>query len=106
MTHAAVKVMTPKRTMFAMDLEPAVKQALEDLVETKFPDETPTSIIRLLTREFISCNYTEKQLKDRGLLPFYKSQGQPELMLASIKNLEKLRREHGTEPGETGGRKK
>ncbi len=89
---ASVKQTPTKRTMFAFDLDPKWAAALREVAEKHYPQESsPTGLVRQWVQELVGCFYTEKEMKGRGLLPPYRSQPNPELLLFATRQIEKRR---------------
>ena len=97
----------PERPQISFDMPVPWKAAMQKYVLPNYPEDfTTTALMRSILKEFISCFMTEQEMRDEALLPLYRSQGKPELLLAAIRKSEETRRENdGTQTATTASRK-
>ncbi len=93
-----MKAAKARRDIFALDLPTPWKQALESLLPL-YQARSMADLARRALQDFVSCHYTESQMRQRGLLASYQSLGKPDVLLFAIRRAEELRREDTSESG-------
>jgi len=80
-----------KRQLFAFDFSRPWAEALRDVHHKYYSDEaSATALVRQVVQDFISCHYTEDEMRARGLVASYRSKPAPELIQNAIAFAEKM----------------
>ena len=80
-----------KRSLFCFDLSVGWANALREVQRKHYPDEaSATALVRQVIQDFISCHYSEDEMRARGLLASYRSKPAPELIQNAIAFAEKM----------------
>jgi hypothetical protein len=87
----SAKVGKSPRSMLALDMLPAWKEAARKFALPHYPDSpTMTDLLRSVLEEFILAHMTEKQMRDEGLLPDYRTKHSPDHLLFAIQRARKI----------------
>ncbi len=87
----SAKAGKPRRSILALDMSPAWKEAARKYVLPHYSDAaTMTDLVRSVLEEFISAHMTEKQMREEGLLPDYRTKHSPDRLSFAIQKARKI----------------